>query len=88
MGFTTALNVVTSFIYKVPFDNGLTEHEFDHVMTGFYENDPVINKKEVKSWKWMSVEAIKYDISLKPERYTAWFKIIFQKFYTHLNHKS
>ena len=88
MGFTTDLNVVTSFIYKVPFDNGLTEHEFDHVMTGFYENDPVINKKEVKSWKWMSVEAIKYDISLKPERYTAWFKIIFQKFYTHLNHKS
>ena len=88
MGFTTALNVVTSFIYKVPFDNGLTEHEFDHVMTGFYENDPVINKKEVKSWKWMSMEAIKYDIVSKPDCYTAWFKIIFQKFYTHLNYKA
>ena len=32
MGFVTELSEVTSFIYKAPFDNGLTEHEFDHVL--------------------------------------------------------
>ena len=85
MGFTTALKEVTSFIYKAPFDNGLTEHEFDHVMTGFYEMDPVINKEEVEAWKWMPVEAIKSDIESNSEIYTAWFKIIFKNFYTHIN---
>ena len=85
MGFTTALKEVTTFIYKAPFDNGLTEHEFDHVMTGLYEMDPVINKEEVEAWKWMPVEAVKSDIESNPEIYTAWFKIIFKNFYTHIN---
>ena len=55
MGFSTELKEVTSFIYKAPFDNGLTEHEFDHVLLGHYEDDPVINLDEVSSWKWMSL---------------------------------
>ncbi|MDG2281260.1 MAG: isopentenyl-diphosphate delta-isomerase, partial [Flavicella sp.] len=38
-------------------------------------------KKEVESYKWMTPETIKKDISLQPEIYTAWFKIIFEKFY-------
>ena len=85
MGFTTPLKEVTSFIYKAPFDNGLTEHEFDHVMLGYYENRPTINRKEVESWKWMPLETVKEDIAIQPELYTAWFKIIFDKFYKHLN---
>ena len=85
MGFTTGLKEVTSFIYKAPFDNGLTEHEFDHVMIGFYEMDPDINKEEVEDWKWMPVDAVKSDIELNPEIYTAWFKIIFKNFYSHIN---
>lgn len=85
MGFTTPLKEVTSFIYKAPFDNGLTEHEFDHVMLGHYENRPIINRKEVESWKWMPLESVKEDIAIQPELYTAWFKIIFDKFYKHLN---
>ena len=85
MGFTTSLREVTSFIYKAPFDNGLTEHEFDHVMVGYYENDPTINMEEVESWKWMPLETVKEDIVTQPELYTAWFKIIFDKYYKHLN---
>jgi isopentenyl-diphosphate delta-isomerase len=85
MGFQTELSELFSFIYKAPFDNGLTEHEFDHVMIGQYDKEPVINPKEVASWKWMSVEAVKSDIELHPEIYTAWFKIIFDKFYNHLS---
>lgn len=84
MGFETELRELFSFIYKAPFDNGLTEHEFDHVMLGQYNNEPNINPREVKSWKWMSPEAIKEDIVNNPENYTAWFKIIFDKFYHHI----
>ena len=85
MGFTTPLKEITSFIYKAPFDNGLTEHELDHIMVGYYNEDPVINSDEVEDWKWMKIEDVKKDISLNPDLYTAWFKIIFKNFYNHLN---
>ena len=85
MGFVADLRETTSFVYKAPFDNGLTEHELDHVMIGNYNEEPIINKDEVASWKWMPLEDVKVDIALRPEKYTAWFKIIFEKFYEHIN---
>ena len=84
MGFQCELKEIFSFIYKAPFDNGLTEHELDHVMIGEYENDPQINRDEVNSFKWMTIEAVKNDMKLQPELYTEWFKIIFDKFYNHI----
>lgn len=80
MGFQVDLKELFSFIYKAPFDNGLTEHELDHVMIGYSNLQPKINKEEVEAWKWMSMEAIKQDMKDHPENYTAWFKIIFEKF--------
>ena len=85
MGFVTDLRETTSFVYKAPFDNGLTEHELDHVMIGNYNEEPIINRDEVASWKWMPLEDVQVDIALSPEKYTAWFKIIFEKFYEHIN---
>ncbi|MCG2420415.1 isopentenyl-diphosphate Delta-isomerase [Aequorivita sp. F47161] len=84
MGFTTALKETTSFIYKAPFDNGLTEHELDHILVGTYNQSPQINPEEVAAWKWMDLETVKTDIENNPDLYTAWFKIIFDKFYQHL----
>ena len=85
MGFVTDLEEKTSFIYKAPFDNGLTEHEFDHIMVGYYIGEPNINPDEVANWKWMSLEDIKSDMAINPDIYTAWFKIIFEKFYEFIN---
>jgi isopentenyl-diphosphate delta-isomerase len=85
MGFITELKESISFIYKAPFDNGLTEHEYDHILLGKHEGEPVINKKEVADWKWMPLDAVKVDIKLNPEEYTAWFKVIFDKFYENIN---
>ncbi|WP_396148889.1 isopentenyl-diphosphate Delta-isomerase [Flavobacterium sp.] len=88
MGFTTELKELFHFIYKAPFDNGLTEHELDHVMIGYYNEAPKINPNEVESWKWMSIEAIRDDIQTQSENYTVWFKIIFDEFYHYLeDHK-
>lgn len=85
MGFVTELKEKTSFIYKAPFDNGLTEHEYDHVMVGHYNEKPIINEDEVMDWKWMKLDDVKQDISDNPQLYTAWFKIIFEKFYEFIN---
>ncbi|UNY98928.1 isopentenyl-diphosphate Delta-isomerase [Zhouia spongiae] len=85
MGFEVDnLEEIFSFIYKAPFDNGLTEHELDHVMIGYYDEEPGIVPDEVADWKWMSLEDVKDDILANPGIYTEWFKIIFNKFYTHL----
>ena len=84
MGFTTELKEVFSFIYKAPFENGLTEHELDHVMVGDFDGEPKINKDEVESYKWMLLEDVKNDIENNPEIYTEWFKIIFKESYKKL----
>ncbi|MBA5791252.1 isopentenyl-diphosphate Delta-isomerase [Flavobacterium sp. xlx-214] len=81
MGFSVPLKELFSFIYKAPFDNGLTEHEYDHVLVGYSNNAPEINLDEVASWKWMSIESIKEDMKKQPAVYTEWFKIIFDQFY-------
>jgi isopentenyl-diphosphate delta-isomerase len=85
MGFETELKEMFHFIYKAPFDNGLTEHELDHVMIGYYNNMPDINKEEVESWKWMKIEDVKNDMITNPDQYTIWFKIIFEEFYHHFD---
>ena len=84
MGFETGLKELFHFIYKAPFDNGLTEHELDHVMIGYYEDEPKINSEEVENWKWMCIEDVRSDMQLHPEVYTVWFKIIFDEFYHYL----
>jgi len=81
MGFETEIKELFHFIYKAPFDNGLTEHELDHVMVGYYNDAPQINPEEVEDWKWMKIEEVKNDMLIHPEIYTVWFKIIFDEFY-------
>ena len=84
MGFVTKLSSLLSFIYKAEFDNGLTEHEFDHVLIGKYSSNPIINELEVCDWKWIDLDVLRQDILDNPEIYTVWFKIIFEKFYKNL----
>lgn len=81
MGFRTELKELFHFIYKAPFDNGLTEHELDHVMIGYCNENPTINPEEVEDWKWMKIEAVKEDMISHSSLYTVWFKIIFDEFY-------
>ncbi|MBF6609276.1 MAG: isopentenyl-diphosphate Delta-isomerase [Flavobacterium sp.] len=84
MGFVTELRELFHFIYKAPFDNGLTEHELDHVMIGYYNDFPNINPEEVASWKWMAIADVKDDMANNPGKYTVWFRIIFDEFYHYI----
>lgn len=84
MGFSTELKDTISFIYKAPFDNGLTEHEFDHILIGNFKGKPELNPDEVASWKWVSLEDLEADMKKNPHIYTEWFKIIFDKYYSHI----
>ena len=84
MGMTVSLQELFTFFYKASFDNGLTEHELDHVMVGFCDEDPKINTEEVASFKWMNIDSLKKDLKDKPDDYTVWFAIIFDRFCQHI----
>ena len=79
MGFDTFLEPVFSFIYKADFDNGLTEHEFDHVYTGVYDGPVAFNETEVKDYCFMKSDEVRFSMQHHPDKYTAWFKIAFPK---------
>jgi len=88
MGFEVDLDKKFHFVYKAEFDNGLTEHELDHVMVGYYNGEPTINPEEVASWKWINMEVLQQDMKDHPQDYTAWFKIIFDRFVEFLTKQS
>jgi isopentenyl-diphosphate delta-isomerase len=80
-GFNTNIKEKFSFIYKETDENyQLTEHEFDHVLTGEFNGNPQPNPEEIDDFKWISVANLKQDIAQNPEKYTPWFKIAISKF--------
>ena len=84
MGIKTSLRKVYDFIYKAELDNQLTEHEFDHVFYGVFDNDPILNKNEAEDFKWVDMETLNNDIIKNEDNYTVWFKIAFEYFYDYL----
>jgi isopentenyl-diphosphate delta-isomerase len=84
MGITVPLQELFYFIYKASFDNGLTEHELDHVMVGYSDEDPKINTDEVKAFKWVPIDVLKKELIDNTDHYTVWFAIIFDRFCQHL----
>ncbi len=83
MGFSCKLSEAFSFTYMIKFDNGLSEHEYDHVFVGVYDKEPMPNPDEVDSWKWISLPELKSDIEKHPEHYTYWLKVAIDRFITH-----
>jgi isopentenyl-diphosphate delta-isomerase len=77
MGFETGIEKIFDFVYKTEFDNGLTEHEFDHVFAGHYEGPVVFNKEEVKDVCYKNLEDIRHSLETHPQKYTAWFHLAF-----------
>ena len=84
MGMEADLEELFSFIYKAPFDNGLTEHELDHVLLGYSDSDPNMNSDEVAAFRWAPLETIAAEMQADPDQFTAWFKIIFDRFYSYI----
>jgi isopentenyl-diphosphate delta-isomerase len=76
MGFDTDLKEILSFTYRAPFENGLTEHEFDHVFVGGFDGNPQMNPQEVGDFKWVNPNVLEKDVNENPDKYTPWFKIV------------
>lgn len=79
MGVDCELTYSHKFIYKVELDNNLIEHEWDHVLVGYYNDKPEINTSEAMNWKFMALDALQKDAAENPQLYTQWFKMILQQ---------
>jgi isopentenyl-diphosphate Delta-isomerase len=77
MGVKADLVFFFSFIYHANLENGLIEHEFDHVLLGMSNHNPIIDPDEVKAYRWMSNDDIIKELDCSPDRFTVWFRIAF-----------
>lgn len=75
LGIETPLKKVFDFIYRAEFDNGLVEHEFDHVFTGYYSGEIPFNTEEVMDTDYLSLDEVEERVAASPEEFTPWFRI-------------
>lgn len=79
LGFNTHLEKIFDFTYQTAFDNGLIEHEFDHVFAGVYEQRITPNPEEVNDVCYKGLDDIQQSLQTHPQKYTSWFHIAFPK---------
>ena len=78
-----------SFTYEAEFNNGLKEHEFDHVFSAKANNCNFnLNKSEVDDIKWISLEELFDEVNKFPQNFTEWFKIILKNYQNHFSYES
>jgi isopentenyl-diphosphate delta-isomerase len=79
LGINTSLQKIFSFTYHAHVENGLIEHEYDHVFAGEYEGEINPDQNEVADYYYEDMEVIKNSLQSQPENFTSWFKIVFPK---------
>lgn len=79
MGFDCDLQEVFSFTYRAALDNGLTEHEFDHVFLGVYDGAIAPDTEEVLAHRFLPVSTIRHLLAEEPDTFTQWFHLAFPK---------
>jgi isopentenyl-diphosphate Delta-isomerase len=77
LGFTIPLEKIFSFTYRAEVENGLIEHEYDHVFAGEYDGELNPNSEEVAAYAYCSMEEIVNLLDQSPSHFTTWFRIAF-----------
>ena len=80
MGFDAELWTLFNFIYYTNLDEGVTEHEYDYVLVGHFDDIPKPDPDEVVDWKWADLTTVSAELKSHPECYTYWFRISFEQF--------
>jgi isopentenyl-diphosphate delta-isomerase len=76
MGMSAPMQTAFKFQYKATLDQGLTEHELDHVLFGYTNQDPNINPEEVAAFRWISMDQLLQELQSKRDSFTIWFQIL------------
>jgi isopentenyl-diphosphate delta-isomerase len=89
MGLSLSLAPCGQFKYKATFENGLVEHEIDHVFVGRAEPLTSIqaNPSEVASYRWVETALLAKELKECPKLFTPWFQAAWEMAYCHLSFK-
>ncbi|RYY40245.1 MAG: isopentenyl-diphosphate Delta-isomerase [Chitinophagaceae bacterium] len=89
LGIEADIQPVFSFTYRANVENGLVEHEFDHVFAGRYEGAFQLNSEEVAAVRFVSMPELEQELRDHPEHFTQWFRLIYDRVYQALgtNHQ-
>lgn len=79
LGITCDCQEAFQFKYRVEFDNGLVEHEIDHVFIGHYDGKVYPNEDEVEEICWIPLDKLRVAIDEHPEAFTYWLKILMKQ---------
>lgn len=85
LGFTAPLKKIFDFRYHAVFDNGLVEHEFDHVYLATYSGQVFPNPNEAMNYRYQSLAEIAASLRTNSQLFTKWFCIAFPKVMQQLN---
>lgn len=79
LGIETQLDKQFYFIYMAKDEkSGLTEHEFDWVFTGKFDESFEYNTHEINAIKWLTKNELDTDMKINPDKYSFWFPIILE----------
>jgi isopentenyl-diphosphate delta-isomerase len=79
LGFDCHLWELFQFTYRTEFDNGLIEHEYDHVWAGTYNGPVNPDPAEVHAYRYLPVNEIIRLVEAHPEQFTSWFRLALPK---------
>ncbi|MFH0749967.1 MAG: isopentenyl-diphosphate Delta-isomerase [Candidatus Gottesmanbacteria bacterium] len=68
----TGIKEVSLYRYTFTDSNGIVENEVCPIFVGFTNEDPTLNKNEVKNWKWIDWNEFLTTIREKPGTYSPW----------------
>lgn len=79
MGIECPLHRLFAFTYRSELDNGLVEHEYDHILLGVYDGPIVPDPEEVLHYEYRPVATIAAQLQQSPELFTRWFALLFDR---------
>lgn len=77
--FPPKIFFLDKFLYYADLNNGLKEHELDHLFIAVCDDIPIVNPQEVMNFQYMALDDLKKDVEKKPQKYTYWFRLIVER---------
>ena len=70
------LREICAFVYRAEFDNGLCEHEYDHVVVGRFAGELALDSAEASEARWVDFETLASELVDEPLKFAVWAPIV------------
>lgn len=80
MGIDAELHKLFIARYYLELGDGMVENELDHVFYGISNEEPKVDGEEVMDQRFITRKELGEELRAHPERFTEWFKVIWQEF--------